>query len=188
MFDVLGDQELSRLEQEIFSKLHQDLVYENRMGNLDHYLQSIGCEHIIFREKEYAHIFQILIIGECKNPIKDVKRMIKQIGLPSGLFKFEYVLSYNGCKKYNFKKIEPPSRYDLILLGPMPHSLQGTRSGSIIATIENYADENEKYPEVRRLTNSVGELHISLSNLKDALIDFYEQLEHELIARHIDLK
>lgn len=182
MFDVLGYQELNQLEQNIMRKIHQDLIYANRTGNLDHYLQGIGCEHIIYSQKEYAHIFQILIIGECKNPISDVKRMIKQIGLPSGLFEFEFVMSYNDCKKYNFEKIAPPSRYDLILLGPMPHSLQGTRDNSMIVTIENYADEYEDYAVVRRLTNSVGELHISLSNLKDALIDFSEQVEQELLA------
>lgn len=176
MLDTMDYQELGRLKDEITRQLWEDLTTANRMGYLDQFLGSINFDYSNYASKKEAITKNILIIGECRNHIKDINGMVAQIGLDPELFKFEYVLSYSDCEKFNFEKIEPPTRYNLILLGPMPHKLKGTKNSSIINTIESYADEYDDYPHVERLMNGLGELHISLNNLARALGKFYDRI------------
>jgi len=72
----------------------------------------------------------------------------------------------------NLKKIR--SRYDGILLGPMPHKMHGDMNGeSLIGIMQN---NSEEYPPFTVIRDKAHKLKISKSSLKDAL----EELENKL--------
>ena len=72
----------------------------------------------------------------------------------------------------NLKKIR--SRYDGILLGPMPHKMHGDMQGeSLIGIMQNHPEE---YPPFTVIIDKAKKLKISKSSLKHAL----EELEKKL--------
>jgi hypothetical protein len=88
----------------------------------------------------------------------------------------EVLIEYDKMKSLdinNLKKIR--SRYDGILLGPMPHKMHGDMSGeSLIGIISNSPEE---YPPFVIIQDKSENLKISKSSLKDALNRLGEKME-----------
>ena len=68
-------------------------------------------------------------------------------------------------KRYDFERLRNNHHYRLIIVGPMPHSTQGTNDySSVIARMES----SDEFPKVVRAMNH-GELKITKSNVKAIL-------------------
>lgn len=105
---------------------------------------------------------KILVLGSSSCSVRHLEATFKALGLADRL---EYCLEYNALKKYEFERLRNNHHYRLIIVGPMPHSTQGTDNYSSVITRMESSDE---FPKVVRAMNN-GELKITKSNMKAIL-------------------
>ncbi|HKK18811.1 MAG TPA: hypothetical protein VJ952_09050 [Opitutales bacterium] len=67
------------------------------------------------------------------------------------------------------------SRYDGILLGPMPHSTKGNGDGTNL--IQRILNEPDRYPPSVEVRTNSGQLRITKQSLKDAITNLEEHLQ-----------
>ena len=105
---------------------------------------------------------KILVLGSSSCSVRHLEATFKALGFADRL---EYCLDYNTLKRYEFERLRNNHHYRLIIVGPMPHSTQGTDDYSSVITRMESSDE---FPKVVRAMNN-GELKITKSNVKAIL-------------------
>lgn len=169
MFDVDELNHLSVSLKNVFScfeTLRERLAYLNRTEQLDNLLDLLG----ISSADSVAQKGIIVVVGESEV----TKQCLLAIGKECGISKdrFEFCLSYDEAKRFNFKKTQYSDKYSLIMVGPIPHSSYGSGDfSSALSAIRN----TEGYPPVVSL--GFQSLKITKSNFKNTL----EELIHNNI-------
>jgi hypothetical protein len=171
---ALGVDELERIIEEVTDKVRQELFLANRTGRLDKVLSKYGVSN---KEERYVDKnAKILIIGDSQIGEDKIRKLAKLCKIDNNLLECE--LDYKKIERYNFNKLEYNTNYQCVLVGPMPHSVQGKEDySSIISKMET---EQEKYPEVIRVTNS-NELKITKTSLKHAFEKLVENLQYQFL-------
>ncbi len=166
--------ELEKIIDEVVDKVTQEIILANRMERLNEVLEKYG---ISYKEERYVdRNAKILIIGDSQISESNIRGIAKSFNIDEDLLECE--LEYKKIKNYNFNKLEYNTNYHCILVGPMPHSVNGKSDySSIIAKMEN---EKDKYPEVIRVTNS-NELKITKSSLKQAFKNLVQNLNYQFL-------
>ncbi len=171
MFDVTELDNLSISLKNVFScfeTLKKRLTYLNRTEQLDNLLDLLGVSYV----ESVAQKGIIVVVGDSEVS----KQCLLAIGKECGISKdrFEFCLSYDEAKRFNFKKIQYSDRYSLIMIGPMPHSSYGSGDfSSALSALRN----TEGYPPI--VTLGAQSLKITKTNFKNTL----EQLIHNNILR-----
>ena len=171
MFDVAELDNLSISLKNVFScfeTLKERLTYLNRTEQLDNLLDLLGVSSV----DSVAQKGIIVVVGDSEVS----KQCLLAIGKECGISKdrFEFCLSYDEAKRFNFKKTQYSDRYSLIMIGPMPHSSYGSGDfSSALSALRN----TEGYPPI--VTLGAQSLKITKTNFKNTL----EQLIHNNILR-----
>ena len=161
MFDVSELDNLSISLKNVFScfeTLKERLTYLNRTEQLDNLLDLLG----VSSADSVAQKGIIVVVGDSEVS----KQCLLAIGKECGISKdrFEFCLSYDEAKKFNFKKTQYSDRYSLIMIGPMPHSSYGSGDfNSALSALRN----TDGYPPVVSL--GFQSLKITKTNFKNTL-------------------
>ena len=161
MFDVAELDNLSVSLKNVFScfeTLKERLTYLNRTEQLDNLLDLLGVSSV----DSVAQKGIIVVVGDSEVS----KQCLLAIGKECGISKdrFEFCLSYDEAKKFNFKKTQYSDKYSLIMVGPMPHSSYGSGDfSSALSALRN----TDGYPPVVSL--GFQSLKITKTNFKNTL-------------------
>lgn len=94
---------------------------------------------------------KIVVLGSPMTKENHLLGIAKQYGLDKNCF--EFCLSYDKAKKYQYHKLKNTEKYAAIIVGPIPHSTTGKGDySSAIAAMEG----DEKYPPVFRVEKITG--------------------------------
>jgi hypothetical protein len=117
---------------------------------------------------------KLLLLGDCNGSSDKYISEFKKFGIDKRNIEMRTEYKKMGSIDINnLKKIR--SRYDGILLGPMPHKMSGDMNGSsLIAIMENNVDD---YPPFVVVRDSAGQLKITKSSLKTALKELVSHIE-----------
>ncbi len=113
---------------------------------------------------------KILIIGQSDVKVNQLLGIIKNYGLDKS--RFEFVLEYAKAKTFNFRKLQYQDGYDLVMVGPMPHSC--TDKDDYSSMIERLK-QDDGFPPV---------IELGAKELKITKTNFKEKIE-EAILQHI---
>lgn len=106
---------------------------------------------------------KIIIFGDSQIGESEIFGILKKYNIPKD--RIDLQLGYNNAKSYEFKWLQYNPNYRLILIGPIPHSVESKGdSTSIITALEN----SEGYPKVIRMNDGHG-LKITKSGLKTVI-------------------
>jgi hypothetical protein len=151
-------------------RLVRILFKMNSTGRLREFLEDIGYSHLLPSEGMSASCVgdrypngKIIVVGASEVKQNVLLAVAKEHGFSKD--RFDLLLEYYDCQKYDFGKTRNNSKYALVLFGPVPHS--GTSkedAGSVISKLET---PGGGYPPVIRLGSNG--LRISKSNFADAL-------------------
>jgi hypothetical protein len=166
----LSLEELDLLESNIIDILNDEgllptLIRLNRNERLNEFLEMLGHPELLSGQ---GNCFsapadgKIIILGESMVDDADIYSAFKEFGI--GKHRVELHTRYN-LGSFNIQTLKFSMNYALILLGPVPHSLEGKGNhSSIISTIEREAG----YTRSIRLTAN-NELKITKTSIKNAI-------------------
>lgn len=167
---MLSAVQLDHLRVDLKEYLSQNLTIAlinlNRTGELTTLLDLLGYP----REKEESldeslrdsHNGKILVVGASKVKEKELLGIAKNFGLDKD--RFEFCLSYDRSKYFDFEKTRWNPNYSSIMVGPIPHSsVDNEDYSSRISKMEH----KDGYPPVYRLGSN--QLKITKTGFKDAL-------------------
>lgn len=147
----------------------EKILQESKL-NLDPSPLSIGTKNELDKSST-----RLILIGSAEH-LKESKifAIFKKAGYEKN--KIDVLTEYDKMKSLdmnNLKKMR--SKYDGILLGPMPHKMHGDMIGnSLIGMMENHPDD---YPPFVVVRDSAGGLKISNSSLARAISTLSEKME-----------
>lgn len=141
-----------------------DKAYRNK--NLNEVLNSYGFklekDNVICKKKQ-----NILILGDSRLKVEDLKKILIENNLPIDNFKFK--LDYKKGD-FDFEDLRYSSKYSELMIGPIAHKVKGTRGySSGIALIE---ENKDKYPRLIKLRSN-GELKITGESFSKGLKETY---------------
>lgn len=170
---MLSVEELSEIEELIIDNINekylQILTTLNRKEKLEDFLQLIGMGDLIKNDKNNKTRCEgkIIVIGQSEVKKEELAKIAVKYGIDKN--RFEFLLDYEKCQKYNFKKTRWNDLYCVILVGEMPHSGHAKDDYSSMITA---LQSKEGYPPVRRV--GMNGLKITKSSFRitlESLID-----------------
>lgn len=155
-------------------KLMERIIYLNRTNRLESFLELLGfVKEDNFLDSTRSKNGKIIVVGESEV----TKQCLLAIGKECGISKdrFEFCLSYDEAKRFNFKKTQYSDKYSLIMVGPMPHSSYGSGDfSSALSALRN----TDGYPPVVSL--GFQSLKITKTNFKNTL---EELIRNKILSR-----
>lgn len=160
-------EELIDIIAEVSHRMHSNIKYAYRQGNLENYLTSIGMEDILAKTEKSFYDSEpdgkILIFGDSQIKEKDIFGCLKGLGISKD--RVELHLGYEKAKRYQYTKLQYNPQYRLIIFGPIPHSVEGMMGySSIISMLE----DSHGYPRVVKLKDGHA-LKLTKTSLKTAI-------------------
>ncbi len=174
-YTPLDVDEIVELEERLLSILNEDLytilLNLNRAEQLGTLLSLLGHSELMEKnDNGYVPLTDrtILILGDTSMNTNDVLKTITILGVPKD--RVELHLEYKP-NDFNIDKLKFSFDYSLVLVGPMPHSIEG-RNGytSIVSRME----KEEGFPPVKRLMAG-GALKITKTSIKSAMEDAFSR-------------
>lgn len=159
LMDILDD---------LFDKIKREAILQNRTGDIEIFFEKYGIEQFKKSKLVFNENAKILIIGLNNGSIKskDINGIFKTARL---LNRFD-VISYDEATNFDIRKLENSSAYSDVFIGTVPHSIKGMGdSSSAILTLQKGSEVI--YPKIHVLRKENGELGITKSNLKEAIIN-----------------
>ena len=77
-------------------------------------------------------------------------------------------ISYDDTTNYDISNLEYSNKYSDVLVGPVPHKAKNM--GDYSSMIEAIESNSEKFPPLIRVMDETGNLRISKSSFKNALL------------------
>ena len=166
---MLDIEELLEIEEQVRDmlndRLEEVLIKLNRDEQLEEFLSLINMNELINEKNNRfsAQNGKIIVVGQSEVEKEKLAAVAKNLGIDRG--RFEFFLSYEDAKKFDFKKTQWTDKYSCILVGQMPHSGYAKEDyGSVISALENM----EGYPIVVRVgTNG---LKITKTSFRNTLL------------------
>ncbi len=146
--------EISAIVQDALNdRLEEILVKLNRSGQLEEFLSLIGMGELIGTADNISSNTNgiIIVVGQSEVEKEKLAAVAKNLGLEKS--RFEFYLSYEDAKTFNFKKTQWSDAYSVILVGPMPHS--GFAKGDYSSVITALERQDGYPPVVRVGTNGL---------------------------------
>ena len=166
----LSNEEIVDLEDKIFDAydgcFSDILNHINTKGKIEEFLRLIDHEDLLGKTESYFDPFKdgkIVVLGASELRPNDVIRALRDEGIEKD--RIELHLEYDLGGYEVEKSIRWNSFVSLVLVGPIPHSLEGKGSYS---SIMEMMERKQGYPPVIRL-QIAGTPKITKTNLKEAV-------------------
>lgn len=174
-YTPLDIDEIVELEERLLSILNEDLstilLNLNRSEQLGNLLSLLGHPELMEKnDNGYVPLTDrtILILGDTSMNTNDVLKTITILGIPKD--RVELHLQYKP-NDFNIDTLKCSFDYSLVLVGPLPHSMEGKDDySSIIRRMESEAG----FPPVKKLMAG-GVLKITKTSIKSALEDAFSR-------------
>lgn len=168
-YTPLDAEEIVELEERLTPFLDDEistiLLKLNRSEQLGTFLSLLGHSELMEKNNNgYVQLTnkKILVLGEASISANDVIKTITSFGILKDRIELHLGYKPNGL---NIDKIKYCLDYSMVLVGPMPHSMEGKAEySSIISRMEKEAG----FPPVKRLMAG-NELKITKTSIKDAI-------------------
>lgn len=171
--------ELSSIKARIISKVQKEIDMANKNDELELILEKYGITLEEERLPINTRTYRILVVGALAGSIKDYQSASKKVGINPDHIEF---IDYDSFKKFDVVKLEYSNEYSDIILGPVPHKVEGMGDTRSFASLVER--EPLKYPRaIRANANSLEhQLKLSISTFKECLTKtfYYESLLQEL--------
>lgn len=169
----MNNMDLTQLLEKIYQKLTTEVTNAYYNGDLDELLKKYGIED------ETEHFYydtnhsKIIVIGDTMINKNEMEYIAKQNGINPK--RMEFVLEYDKITNYNFEKFKYNMSYSDILVGPIPHKVNGLDdSSSFLSMARKHPDI---FPKVIELRDS-NKLKITKSSFQKGLLEtrFYNEI------------
>lgn len=148
--------------EKIVNYFKKELIKANQQNELEEFLSRHDFDEILdepscdFNYLTNINRAKIAIISYKIKNKKDIKLFLKKnYKIPED--RIEFIETNNG---FNINSIQYTNKFSDLLIGPVPHKLEGVSSSSLIAEIEN---NSYMYPKMQKIVDSNGVLSLSIS-------------------------
>lgn len=170
-YTPLDIDEIVELEEKLLAifneDLHTILLNLNRSEQLGILLNLLGHSELLEKnDNGYVPLTDrtIVILGESSIIANDILKTISKLGIQKDRVELHLEYKPNG---FNIDTLKYSINYSLVLVGPMPHSMEGKAEyTSIISRME----KETGFPPVKRLMAG-NELKITKTSIKNAIGD-----------------
>lgn len=154
---------------ELSQKIYQKVLREVTEANAENKLNEILVKYGLVDEIEYPcydiNNGKILVVGDSRVNKNDLIGIAKKYGIKESRLDFQ--LDYTRLHNYDFGKLRNSYTYSDVLVGPLPHKVEGIDGfSSFLAMVEANPEE---FPMVIRLETS-NELKITKESFKNGLL------------------
>jgi len=163
--------QIATLRSKILSKINKEIDIAIKNAALDDIFTKYG---VTIEENESSIVItnrmKILVLGELAGKLKDYQIAAKRKGIDPTNIEF---IDYRQAKHLNAGRLKYSSEYSDIIIGPMPHKIEGMGDAtSLLALIEKKPNE---YPKLIK-AEANNKLKITISGFSDYLLRtrFYE--------------
>lgn len=154
----------------ILEKVYQKLVKEITEASYENKIDEVLKKYELQDEIEYPYYdiknSKILIIGDSLVNKNDLINIARKYGIKENRIEFE--LDYNKLTNYNFGKLRNSMNYSDVLVGPIPHKVEGIEGYSSFLAMTDAMPE--EYPKIIRLESS-NELKITRQSFINGLLN-----------------
>ena len=154
----------------ILEKVYQKLVKEITEASYENKIDEVLKKYELQDEIEYSYYdiknSKILIIGDSLVDKNDLINIARKYGIKENRIEFE--LDYNKLTNYNFGKLRNSMNYSDVLVGPIPHKVEGIEGYSSFLAMTDAMPE--EYPKIIRLESS-NELKITRQSFINGLLN-----------------
>ena len=127
--------DLSELSEKIYQKVLKEVVEASYNNRINEVLLKYGLQDEI--EYSYYDInnSKILVVGDSRVNKNDLIGIAKSIGIRENRLEFE--LDYTRLHNYDFGNLRNSMTYSDVLVGPLPHRVEGIDGySSFLAMVE----------------------------------------------------
>lgn len=154
---------------EISQKIYQKVLREVTEANTENRINEVLIKYGLVDEIEYPcydiNNGKILIVGDSRVNKNDLIGIAKKYGIKES--RLEFQLDYTRLHNFDFGKLRNSYTYSDVLVGPLPHKVEGIDGfSSFLAMVESNPEE---FPIVIRLEAS-NELKITKESFKTGLL------------------
>lgn len=158
--------DLTELSEKIYQKVLKEVVEASQTNSINELLKKYGLED----EIEYSYYdlnnSKILVVGDSRVSKDDLTAIAKKYGIRENRLEFE--LDYTRLHNYNFGNLKNSMTYSDVLVGPLPHKVEGIEGfSSFLAMVEACPEE---FPKVIKLEAS-NELKITKESFKTGILE-----------------
>ena len=155
---------------ELSEKIYQKVLREVTEANAENKIKEILIKYGLVDEIEYPYYDinngKILVVGDSRVSKNDLIGIAKQYGIKESRIDFQ--LDYTRLHNYNFGNLRNSFTYSDVLVGPLPHKVEGIEGfSSFLAMVESNPEE---FPMITRLESS-NELKITKESFKNGLLN-----------------
>lgn len=154
----------------ISQKIYEKVIKEVSQAYQDNKLEEVLIKYGLQDKVEYSYYdmnsAKILIVGDSAISKDLMITLARKCGIREN--KLEFELDYTRLHNYNFGNLRNSLTYSDVLVGPLPHKVEGIEGFSSFLAM---ADANPKdFPKITRLESSNG-LKITKESFKKALLE-----------------
>jgi len=180
----------------IISKLYKDIkeikiTTQEEINNIKNKITSINEEfsrqivdeirkttpELTTPEEVSCKNIKILILGDIQIPTNEIFGIAKrEYGIPSK--NIDIINDWDKIKSYDVEKLRYNSKYDGIIVGPIPHSIKGVGEFSNLIPL---LQRKEGFPFHVVVRDSAGDLKITKTAFKEALKELIENIKSQNI-------
>lgn len=158
--------DLAELAEKIYQKVLKEVAEASQTNNVSEVLKKYGLEDEIEYTFYDLNNSKILVVGDSRVSKDDLIAIAKKYGINKN--KLEFELDYNKLTNYNFSNLRNSMNYSDVLVGPLPHKVEGIEGySSFLAMVDHCPEE---FPKVIRLENA-NELKITKESFKTGLLE-----------------
>ncbi len=165
---MLDSQKLQFLIDEIYSKIVEEVTLANRSGSEE--LNKVLDKYGLGEKKQsfqYCNVrsSKIIVFGRVEIKQNVLDAISKDMGIHPD--RIDYI-SYDDTTNYDISNLEYSNKYSDVLVGPVPHKAKNM--GDYSSMIEAIESNSEKFPPLIRVMDETGNLRISKSSFRNALL------------------
>lgn len=157
--------DLLELSEKIYQKILKEISIAYSENKIDEVLNKYGLANEIEYPCYDINNGKILVVGDSRVNKSDLIGIAKQYGIRES--RIEFQLDYTRLHNFDFGNLRNSFVYSDILVGPLPHKVEGINGfSSFLAMVEANPEE---FPMVIRL-ESANELKITKESFKNGLL------------------
>lgn len=162
----LSNQQVSKIINRLLNRITKELENANINDCAEEFLEKYDISEV--EEEIYINprTCKIIVMGALSGKVKDFKLAAKKIGIDPERIEF---VGYQECKRFNVARLENSNIYSDIIIGPMPHKVEGM--GDVSSLLAAIKKEPSKYPKLLECRENSNEfyLKITVGNFKKCL-------------------
>lgn len=154
----------------ILEKVYQKLVKEIAEANVENRINEVLKKYGLQDEMVYPYYdianSKILVVGDSAVSKDILINIARKYGIKENRIEFE--LDYTRLTNYDFSKLKNSMTYSDVLVGPIPHKVEGI--GGFSSFLAMTASNPEEFPKIIKLESS-NELKITKNSFINGLLN-----------------